>query len=106
MSNFGSAMAGVLSKKTTDKVARIIHNEAYAQRECLLQKRALTEVNSDEFCPLNAFKRIDRQGKGYINSLDLVQFFRDNSKVIPEADCFMLISAFDSNMDGELSLLE
>jgi len=38
--------------------------------------------------------------------MDLVQFFRDNSKIIPEADTYMLINAFDSNMDGRLSLID
>ena len=38
--------------------------------------------------------------------MDLVQFFRDQSKIIPEADTYMLISAFDSDQDGQLSLLE
>jgi len=55
---------------------------------------------------LNAFKRIDRLAKGSINSLDLVNYFRDNNKVIPETDTYMLINAFDSNMDGQLSLIE
>jgi hypothetical protein len=35
-----------------------------------------------------------------------VEFFRDNGKIIPEADTYMLINAFDSNNDGKLSLLE
>jgi len=35
-----------------------------------------------------------------------VVFFREASKVIPEADTYMLINAFDSNMDGRLSLIE
>jgi Ca2+-binding EF-hand superfamily protein len=55
---------------------------------------------------LNAFKRIDFQSKGYINSLDLVTLFRSNNKVIPEADTYMLINAFDSNNDGRMSLVE
>jgi Ca2+-binding EF-hand superfamily protein len=99
-------MAGILSRETLNKVAEIIHGEALAQRDCQFTKRALTDFNKKSFCPLNAFKRIDRQGKGNINSLDLVSFFRDNNKVIPEADTYMLITAFDSNMDGKLSLIE
>ena len=99
-------MAGILSKETVALVAEIIHGEALAQRECHFQKQALTEFNSAKFCPINAFKRIDFQGKGYINSLDLVALFRDNSKIIPEKDTYMLITAFDSNRDGRLSLLE
>lgn len=53
-----------------------------------------------------AFKRIDAEGKGGINSLDLVQLFRENNKVIPEADTYMLINCFDSNNDGKLSLID
>ena len=101
-----SNMAGVLSRETLEKVAMIIHDEAIAQRDCQFQKKALTEFNKKLFCPLNIFKRIDVQGKGFLNSLDLVAFFRENSKVIPEADTYMLINAFDSNMDGKLSLIE
>lgn len=59
-----------------------------------------------DFCALNAFKRIDSDGKGFINSLDLVQLFHENGKVIPEMDTYMLINAFDSNDDGKLSLMD
>ena len=65
----------------------------------------MTEHNKD-FCPINCFNRIDQENNGTINSLDLVQLFRDNSKIIPEADTYMLINAFDSNNDGKLSLIE
>ena len=98
-------MAGVLSIETLELVARIIHDEALAQRDCQFQKKALTE-HSKDFCPITCFNRIDVQNKGTINSLDLVLLFRENSKVIPEADTYMLINAFDSNNDGKLSLIE
>ena len=98
-------MAGVLSLDTLERVAHIIHDEALAQRECQFQKKALTE-HSKDFCPINCFNRIDVECNGTINSLDLVLLFRDNSKVIPEADTYMLINAFDSNNDGKLSLIE
>jgi hypothetical protein len=38
--------------------------------------------------------------------LDLVSFFRENSKVIPEADTYMLVNQYDQNKDGRLSLIE
>jgi len=98
--------AGILTRKTVEHVARIIHDESIAQRDCQMQKKALTDFNKKDFCPLNAFKRIDSEGKGFINSLDLVTMFRQNNKVIPEADTYMLINAFDTNNDGRLSLLE
>jgi len=65
------AKPGVLSQETLEKVARIIHDEAITQRECQFQKKALTE-HSKDFCAINAFNRIDAQGNGSINSLDLV----------------------------------
>ena len=85
---------GVLSRETLELVARIIQNEALALRDCHLQKTALTKFNNN-FCTINAYKRLDQSGKGYINSLDLVQFFKDNSKVIPEADTYMLLNQYD-----------
>ena len=98
-------MAGVLSRETVERVARIIYEEAVSQRECQLQRKALTDYNKD-FCVINAFKRIDVANRGSINSMDMVQFFRDQTKVITEAETYMLISAFDSDQDGQLSLLE
>ena len=65
----------------------------------------MSDFNKD-FCAINAFKRIDRTGKGWINSLDLVEFFHSSSKVIPETDTYMLINAFDSDADGKLSLFD
>jgi len=59
-----------------------------------------------DFCALNAYKRIDKDSKGGINSLDLVELFHENGKVIPESDTFMLVKTFDSNGDGKLSLLD
>ena len=98
-------VAGVLTYETLEQVAKIIYEEAFAQRECQFQKIALTDFCKD-FCSIVAYKRIDRGGKGFLNSLDLVEFFIDNGKIIPEADTYMLINAFDSNNDGKLSLLE
>jgi len=39
-----------------------------------------------------------------IDSLDLVVFFKQNRVFMSEADCYMLIKAYDSNGDGELNL--
>ena len=55
---------------------------------------------------LNAFCRIDKNGRNAINTLDMLAFFRDNGLIVSEADCYMLIKMFDSNGDGLLSLVE
>ena len=53
--------------------------------------------NNKDFAAINVFKKLDLQSKGNINSLDLVEFFRVNDKVLPEADAFLLINANDSD---------
>jgi Ca2+-binding EF-hand superfamily protein len=55
---------------------------------------------------LNAFCRIDRNQRQKIDTMDLMDFFRDNSLIVSEADCYMLVRQFDSNLDGYLSLIE
>lgn len=55
---------------------------------------------------LNAFCRIDRNQRQKIDTMDLIEFFRDNNLVVSEADCYMLVKQFDSNADGYLSLIE
>jgi hypothetical protein len=39
-----------------------------------------------------------------LDTLDLVNFFRDNKLVVSEADCYMLVKQYDSNYDGLLNL--
>ena len=55
---------------------------------------------------LNAFCRIDRNQRQKIDTMDLIEFFRENNLVVSEADCYMLVKQFDSNADGYLSLIE
>ena len=57
-----------------------------------------------EFVVINAFCRIARQDKSYIESLDLVTFFRDQGLVVSEGDCYMLVKMFDSGDSGHLDL--
>ena len=55
---------------------------------------------------LNAFCRIDRHHRQKIDTMDLMEFFRENNLIVSEADCYMLVRHFDSNFDGYLSLVE
>lgn len=63
-------------------------------------------ATQDQFVLLNAFCRIDRNRRQKIDTMDLLQFFSENSLVASEADCYMLVKQFDSNLDGFLSLIE
>ena len=55
---------------------------------------------------LNAFCRIDRKQRQKIDTMDLMDFFRENNLIASEADCYLLVRQFDSNLDGFLSLIE
>ena len=54
--------------------------------------------------PYAAFTRIDRSLNGFISSLDILNFLRDNNVYhITEADYYYLIKFFDSDEDGKLN---
>lgn len=59
-----------------------------------------------QFVLLNAFCRIDRKQRQKIDTMDLMEFFQQNNLIMSEADCYLLVRQFDSNLDGYLSLLE
>jgi hypothetical protein len=63
-------------------------------------------AKQDQFVLLNAFCRIDRKQRQKIDTMDLMEFFRENSLIVSESDCYMLVKQFDSNLDGYLSLIE
>ena len=73
-------------------------------RECEIQKEVLAKNNG--LVVLNAFCRLDKDRKQQINTMDLLDFFRQNGLIVSEADCYMLVKQFDSNGDGMLSLVE
>ena len=54
--------------------------------------------------PYAAFTRIDRGLDGFVSSMDLLNYLRDNNVYdITEADCYYLIKFFDSDEDGKLN---
>jgi Ca2+-binding EF-hand superfamily protein len=59
-----------------------------------------------DFVVLNAFKRLDRGDKDFINTLDVLLFLKENHVIVSEQECYMLIAAFDSNRNNKLSFIE
>ena len=58
---------------------------------------------AESFEPYAAFQRIDRSGKGYITSKDILNFAKEND--IEEAkltECTHLVKFFDSTLEGRL----
>jgi hypothetical protein len=59
-----------------------------------------------EFVVLNAFKLLDRGDKDYLTTLDFLLFLKDNSVIVGEQECFMLLTSFDRNKDNRLAFIE
>jgi len=59
-----------------------------------------------DFVVLNAFKRLDRGDKDYLTTLDFLLFLKENGVIVGEQECYMLVTAFDSNKDNKLSFIE
>lgn len=78
-----------LSHETQQLVADIIHTYSVAFRESEIQREVLAK--QEQFVLLNAFCRIDRKQRQKIDTMDLIEFFRDNNLVVSEADCYMLV---------------
>ena len=95
-----------LSEGTLDKLADLFCQLALSERETNLQREVL--VKHPSFCLMNAFKRFMGRGeeRDYITSLDLLGFMRDNGVILGESECYLLITAYDGNKDGKLSLRE
>ena len=93
-----------LTETTQELVASIITDQAKCFRECEVQKEVLAKQKN--FVVLNILRRLDTNNTNCITTLDLVNFFRDNNLVVSEADCYMLVKAFDASGQGSLSLLD
>ena len=93
-----------MSHATLELLAQILCKNAILLREVDYHKEAL--VRMPEFVVLNAFKRLDRGDKDYLNTLDILLFLKENSVIVSEQDCYMLVAAFDSNKDNKLSFIE
>jgi len=54
--------------------------------------------------PYSVFQRIDRNQDGFVSSMEVLNFIRDNGiHTITEADCYYVVKFFDSDEDGKLN---
>lgn len=94
----------LISFSTLELLAQIMCKQALLLREVEFHQEALVRI--PEFVVLNAFKRLDRGGKDYVTSLDILLFLKENSVIVSEQESFMIVSAFDTNKDNRLSFVE
>ncbi len=72
----------IMSQATLVLLAQILCKNAILLREVDYHKEAL--VKMPEFVVLNAFKRLDRGDKDYLNTLDILLFLKENSVIVSE----------------------
>lgn len=60
------------------------------------QRQKLSQL--PEFEPHAAFQRIDRNSDGYISSVEMLQYLRDNEvEDASEQDCYLVIKYFNNS---------
>jgi hypothetical protein len=71
-----------LSMTTKKRLARLVM--CIGEQECAIELARQNLCNCPTFEPYTAFKRIDRNGNGYLTVYDILEFARENrmAKVI------------------------
>ena len=68
--------------------------EAARQRLCTIR----------DFAPHSAFQRLDRDSNGFVTSVEILNYLRDQRNfTTSESECYRLVKFFDSDEDGRLS---
>ena len=91
-----------LAPKTQLILRKLLFKLAKCEQELELQRQFLASNENME--PYSVFQRVDRAEDGFVTSMELVSFLRDNGVTkATEADCYYLVKFFDSDEDGRLS---
>src|SRR4051794_36183605 len=59
-----------------------------------------------DFEPYAAFRRIDRQRKGFVTNVDLWEFIQEHEYPFSKEDCYSFINRYDLDEDGKMSYQE
>ena len=94
----------MLSIETEARLAKVLAEIGRGEGRLELERQALTKEN--DYSPYACFLRIDRSHKGWVNSVDLLNFLRDNGIFATETECHYLVKFFDVDLDGRLDYLE
>jgi len=86
------------------RLARVFAQISEADRAVELSRQVLAE--QIDFEPYSAFKRLDRDAKGYLIAQDLVDFMRDNNYACTQHEGYLLLRVYDQNGNGRISYNE
>jgi Ca2+-binding EF-hand superfamily protein len=95
----------MLSVETSSLLKSLLVAIASGEMSIEKQRKALGILA--KFEPYSAFQRIDRKRTGFVDSMDLLNFLRDNGfKEETEADTYYLVRFFDVDNDEKLNYTE
>ena len=91
-----------LSQDTSKVLAKLLKTIAKLEIKIELQRQFL--ANNTNMEPYSVFNWVDRNQDGFINSMELLNYLRDNQTFgHTEAECYYVIKFFDSDEDGKLN---
>lgn len=94
----------MVSIETQARAARIFLNLADGEKAVEVSRQVLADQL--DFDSYKAFKRVDREGKNYIDSYNIVDFLKLNSVYCSLHEARSIISFYDANADGNLNYSE
>ena len=77
-----------------------------ANAELVLESLRIDICVIQDFAVHAAFRKIDRQGVGYLTAFDLFRFIRSFTTEVDEEDCRRVVEFFDTDGNGALCLQE
>ncbi|CDW77960.1 ef hand family protein [Stylonychia lemnae] len=91
-----------LSLASQAKLKKLLITIAKSEQQLEIQRQLLASNENVE--PYSLFQRIDRGEDSFINSIEILNFLRDNGiHSVTEADCYYVVKFFDSDEDGRLN---
>jgi len=94
----------MLSLETESRLSRALLK--IADHELQIENLRVRLAEERDFEPYTTFKRIDRDGKGWISTSDLINFMDDNNIYISHADSLVLLKLYDFSGNGKIDYKE
>ena len=74
------------------------------KRELTIEMHRQFLAHNENMEPYSVFQRLDRNEDGFVTSMEILNFIRDNGvNHVTEADCYYVVKFFDSDEDGKLN---
>ena len=93
-----------LSAETESKMCKLLLSLADGESNVEVTREVL--ANQIGFDPYSVFRKLDTEGKGYVDSLNVVEFLKAHSIYISSAEAQQIVASYDSDLNGNLNYSE